>query len=40
MTSDKKTLISEANANASAKHNLMSVGGCSDTPVHWPQQTK
>jgi hypothetical protein len=35
MASDKKTLIAEANANASAKRNLMSVGGCGDTPVHW-----
>jgi hypothetical protein len=32
MTSDKKTLLAEA--NASAKRNLMSVGGCADTPVH------
>ena len=32
MTSAKKTLVAEA--NASVKHNLMSVGGCADTPVH------
>jgi len=32
MTSDKKTLFAEA--NVSAKHNLISVGGCADTPVH------
>ena len=32
MTSDKKTLLAEA--NASAKRNLISVGGCADTPVH------
>ena len=32
MASDKKTLLAEA--NASAKRNLMSVGGCADTPVH------
>ena len=32
MVSDKKTLLAEA--NASAKRNLMSVGGCADTPVH------
>ena len=31
MTSDKKTLLAEA--NTSAKRNLMSVGGCADTPV-------
>jgi hypothetical protein len=31
MTSDKQTLLAEA--NASAKRNLMSVGGCADTPV-------
>jgi hypothetical protein len=31
MVSDKKTLFAEA--NTSAKHNLISVGGCSDTPV-------
>ena len=31
MASDKKTLLVEA--NASAKRNLMSVGGCADTPV-------
>jgi hypothetical protein len=30
--SDKKTLLTEV--NVSAKHNLMSVGGCADTPVH------
>jgi hypothetical protein len=30
--SDKKTLLEEA--NASAKRNLISVGGCADTPVH------
>jgi hypothetical protein len=28
----KKTLLAEA--NASAKRNLISVGGCADTPVH------
>jgi hypothetical protein len=32
MTSDKKTLLVEA--NASAKRNLISVGGCADTSVH------
>jgi hypothetical protein len=32
MVSDKKTLLSEE--NASAKRNLISVGGCPDTPVH------
>ena len=32
MASDKKTLLAEA--NASAKRNLISVGGCADTPVH------
>ena len=32
MVSDKKTLLAEA--NASAKRNMMSVGGCADTPVH------
>ena len=32
MVSDKKTLLAEA--NASAKRNLISVGGCADTPVH------
>jgi len=32
MTSDKKTLLAEA--NASAKRNLISVRGCADTPVH------
>ena len=32
MASDKKTLLAEA--NASAKRNLMSVGGSADTPVH------
>ena len=32
MVSDKKTLLAEA--NASAKCNLISVGGCVDTPVH------
>jgi hypothetical protein len=32
MTSDKKTLLEEA--NTWAKRNLISVGGCSDTPVH------
>ena len=32
MVSDKKTLVAEA--NASAKRNLISVGGCADTPVH------
>ncbi len=32
MDSDKKSLLAEA--NASAKRNLMSVGGCADTPVH------
>ena len=31
MTSDRQTLFPEA--NASAKHNLMSVGGCADTHV-------
>ena len=31
MASDKKTLLAEA--NASAKRNLISVGGCADTPV-------
>ena len=31
MVSDKKTLLVEV--NASAKHNLISVGGCPDTPV-------
>jgi hypothetical protein len=31
MTSDKKTLLQEA--DASAKHNLMSVGGHADNPV-------
>ena len=30
MTSDKKTLLAE---DASAKRNLISVGGCADTPV-------
>ena len=30
MVSDKKTLFTEA---ASAKRNLISVGGCADTPV-------
>ncbi len=32
MVRDKKNLLGEA--NASAKRNLMSVGGCADTPVH------
>jgi hypothetical protein len=32
MVSDKKTLLAEA--NASAKRNLISVGGCTDTSVH------
>ena len=32
MASDRNTLLAEA--NASAKRNLMSVGGCADTPVH------
>ena len=32
MTSDKKTLLAEV--NASTKRNLISVGGCADTPVH------
>ena len=32
MASDKKTLLAEA--NVSAKRNLISVGGCADTPVH------
>jgi hypothetical protein len=32
MASDKKTLLTEA--NASAKRNLISVGGCADTSVH------
>jgi hypothetical protein len=32
MTTDKKTLLAEA--NASAKRNLISVGGCPDTPVY------
>ena len=31
MVSDKKTLLAEA--NASAKRNLMLVGGCADIPV-------
>ncbi len=31
MTSDRQTFL--AQVNASAKHNLMSVGGCTDTPV-------
>ena len=31
MASDRQTLLAEA--NASAKRNLMSVGGCADTPV-------
>ena len=31
MTSDRQTLLAEA--NASAKRNLMSVGGCADTPL-------
>ena len=31
MASDRNTLLAEA--NASAKRNLMSVGGCEDTPV-------
>jgi hypothetical protein len=31
MASDRQTLLAEA--NASAKRNLMSVGGCVDTPV-------
>ncbi len=31
MASDRQTLL--AKANASAKHNLMSVGGCADAPV-------
>ncbi len=32
VVSDKKTLLAEA--NASAKRNLISVGGCTDTSVH------
>ena len=32
MASDGQTLFAEA--NASAKRNLISVGGCADTPVH------
>ena len=32
MVSDKKILLAEE--NASAKRNLISVGGCADTPVH------
>jgi hypothetical protein len=32
MVSNKKTLLAEA--NASAKRNLISVGGCAETPVH------
>ena len=32
MASDKKTLLAEA--HASAKRNLISVGGCADTSVH------
>jgi hypothetical protein len=32
MANDKKTLLEEA--NVSAKRNLMSVGGCADTPVN------
>ena len=32
MTSDKNTLLQEA--AASAKRNLISVGGCTDTPVY------
>jgi hypothetical protein len=32
MSSDKKTLLAEA--NASVKRNLISAGGCADTPVH------
>ena len=31
MVNDKKTLLAE---DASAKRNLISVGGCADTPVH------
>ncbi len=31
MPSDRQTLLAET--NASAKRNLMSVGGCTDTPV-------
>jgi len=31
MASDRQTLLAEA--NASVKRNLMSVGGCADTPV-------
>ena len=31
MTSDRQTLLTEA--HESAKRNLMSVGGCADTPV-------
>ena len=31
MASDRQTLLAEA--NTSAKRNLMSVGGCADTPV-------
>ncbi len=31
MVSDKQTLLVET--NTSAKHNLISVGGCADTPV-------
>ena len=31
MTSDRQTLLTEV--NTSAKHSLMSVGGCADTPV-------
>jgi hypothetical protein len=32
MVNDKKTLLEEA--NVSVKRNLMSVGGCGDTPVN------
>jgi hypothetical protein len=32
MVNDKKTLLTES--NTSAKRNLLSVGGCTDTPVH------
>jgi hypothetical protein len=32
MSIDKKTLLAEV--NASEKRNLISVGGCADTPVH------
>ena len=32
MTRDRQTLLAEA--NTSAKRNLISVGGCADTPVY------